>query len=100
MSFGLEVYKNNGDVMLTVTDRITRLHSVITTALYFNGYSQAFIIPGASNDGTWFMINSRVMSNLACTHVFSTDLLTVTTRTLGSGSFIGKYPTEFFVMRY
>ena len=102
MAYGLEVYNNNGQTILTLDDRITRLHSVIQTKVYFPGGKQkSWHIPGASNDGTWVAVFSELLYNIQCKYVFTTDTLTVSHFAISaSDSYIEKWDASIYVMRY
>lgn len=56
MSYGLEVYdRNSGQPTLTITDRLTRIHSRYTVSLV-NTTWLSVPVSGMTTDGTWAVL--------------------------------------------
>ena len=57
MSYGFEVYKANGDILLSSSDNIER-HQGIVTGYIDYGAQQYFAWPGMLNNGEWLVNTS------------------------------------------
>lgn len=56
MAYGLEVYDGAGNVVISITDRLTRFHSEYTLTLKYN-QSTTITVAGMTSDGTWAVIS-------------------------------------------
>lgn len=60
MSFGLEVRDGSGEKTLSVTDRLTRLHSTVAVQCNMISWSH-YSVPGMTPDGTWAALPHHVL---------------------------------------
>ena len=59
MAYGLEVYSPTGEARLSVTDRLTYVHSVVYTE-FWSGTPEERVrfypVTGMADDGSWFIV--------------------------------------------
>jgi hypothetical protein len=74
MAHGLQVFNSSGQLTLDVSDRLTRLHSVVNVSVpAYTGSTRAgtVAITGMTTDGTWYMVSeysqTDAMQKLVCT---------------------------------
>ena len=61
MAYGLETFNAAGVAVIRVTDRLTRIHSVINVGpISGGGNSTSVSVSGISTDGTWAVLSSNV----------------------------------------
>ena len=53
---GLKIFDDYGNIYLDTTDRLTRLHSVVTITAASNIGSGVISVPGMVDDGTWWCV--------------------------------------------
>lgn len=68
MSRGLRIWRPDGQIMLDVTDRLSRIHGSVTLPNIAFPNSVNFSVPGMILDGTWFLfVRGSLPQNLVIT---------------------------------
>lgn len=64
MAYGIKVWDSSGNVTLDVTDRLTREYG--TGSVYWEAFqvNNTITIPGITNDGTWFIKTTSVITDI------------------------------------
>ena len=59
MAYGLETFNAAGAAVIRVTDRLTRIHSVISVGTISASGSSTVGVSGMTTDGTWAVMSSQ-----------------------------------------